>query len=56
MARPATVAALLSALVLWTTYTDSEDGFLPAGIAALALGLYTVLHPRAREERRKRRS
>lgn len=48
--------ALLSALVLWTTYTDSEDGFLPAGIAALALGLYTVLHPRAREERRKRRS
>lgn len=47
--------ALLSALVLWTVYTDSDEGFLPAGIIGLALALFTVLHPRAREERRNRR-
>lgn len=46
--------ALLSGLVLWTVYTDSEEGFLPAGIGALALALYTILHPRAREQRRNR--
>lgn len=46
--------ALLSGLVLYTTYTDSEDGFLPVGIAALALLLYTVLHPTARAERREK--
>ncbi len=47
--------ALLSGLVLYPVYTSSDDGALPIGIAALALLLYTVLHPRARDERRARR-
>ncbi len=50
-----TWTALLSGLVLYPVYTDSDDGALPIGIAALALLLYTVLHPRARTERRARR-
>lgn len=36
----------LSAFVLYPTYTGSGDGVVPAGIAALALILYTLLHPR----------
>ncbi len=48
--------ALLSGLVLYPVYTDSDDGALPIGIAALALLLYTVLHPRARTERKARRT
>lgn len=51
-----TWTALLSGLVLYPVYTDSDDGLLPIGIAALALLLYTVLHPRARDERRARKS
>ena len=47
--------ALLSGLVLYPVYTHSDDGALPIGIAALALLLYTVLHPTARGERRARR-
>jgi UDP-GlcNAc:undecaprenyl-phosphate GlcNAc-1-phosphate transferase len=47
--------ALLSGLVLYPVYTDSDDGVLPIGIGALALLLYTVLHPRARDERRARK-
>lgn len=47
--------ALLSGLVLYPVYTDSDDGALPIGIAALALLLYTVLHPTARGERRARK-
>jgi UDP-GlcNAc:undecaprenyl-phosphate GlcNAc-1-phosphate transferase len=50
-----TWTALLSGLVLYPVYTDSDDGALPIGIAALALLLYTVLHPTARGERRARR-
>ncbi len=38
--------ALLSVFVLYPTYTGRGDGIVPVGIAALALGLYTVLHPR----------
>ena len=38
--------ALLSAFVLYPTYTGRGDGLVPAGIAALALVLYTLLHPR----------
>ena len=38
--------ALLSAFVLYPTYTGRGDGIVPAGIAALALILYTVFHPR----------
>jgi UDP-GlcNAc:undecaprenyl-phosphate GlcNAc-1-phosphate transferase len=47
--------ALLSGLVLYPVYTDSDEGALPIGIAALALLLYTILHPQARDERRARR-
>ena len=38
--------ALLSALVLYPTYTGRGDAVVPAGIAALALVLYTLFHPR----------
>lgn len=51
-----TWTALLSGLVLYPVYTDSDDGALPIGIAALALVLYTILHPRARVERRARKA
>ncbi len=47
--------ALLSGLVLYPVVTDSDDGALPILIAALALALYTVLHPQARDERRARK-
>ena len=40
--------ALLSAFVLYPTYTGEGDAFVPIGIAAFALALYTVLHPRWR--------
>ena len=38
--------ALLSAFVLYPTYTGEGDAVVPIGIAAFALALYTVLHPR----------
>ncbi len=38
--------AVLAAFVLYPTYTGSGDGVVPAGIAALALILYTLFHPR----------
>ena len=44
--------ALLSALVLYPTYSRRGDALVPFGIAALALLLFTVLHPSAREARR----
>ncbi|MEM8708972.1 MAG: MraY family glycosyltransferase [Actinomycetota bacterium] len=40
--------ALLSALVLYPTYTGEGDAIVPLGILALALGLFSVLHPRLR--------
>lgn len=40
--------ALLSAFVLYPTYTGDGDAIVPIGIAALALGLFTLLHPRLR--------
>lgn len=40
--------ALLSALVLYPTYTGEGDAIVPIGIAALALVLYSVLTPRFR--------
>ena len=39
---------LLSAFVLYPTYTGEGDAIVPIGIAALALGLFTLLHPRWR--------
>ena len=43
---------LLSGLVLYPTFSRRGDALVPFGIAALALLLYTVLHPSAREARR----
>jgi hypothetical protein len=43
--------ALLSAFVLYPTYTGEGNGIAPFGIAALLLLLYTVLHPATRRSR-----
>jgi UDP-GlcNAc:undecaprenyl-phosphate GlcNAc-1-phosphate transferase len=43
--------ALLSGLVLYPTYTGRGDALIPIGIAALALLLFTVFHPGARQAR-----
>jgi UDP-GlcNAc:undecaprenyl-phosphate GlcNAc-1-phosphate transferase len=40
--------ALLSAFALYPTYTGDGDAFVPIGIAALLLALFTLLHPRLR--------
>ncbi len=42
---------LLSAFVLYPTYTGQGDGIVPIGIAALGLALFTVLHPQVRRTR-----
>ncbi len=44
--------ALLSGFVLYPTYANIGDGIVPIGIAALALALYTLLHPGNRRARR----
>ncbi len=41
-------SALLSAFVLYPTYTGDGDAIVPIGVAALLLGLFTLLHPRLR--------
>ena len=43
--------ALLSAVVLYPVLTESDVSYIPLGAAALALGLYTVLHPEIRRRR-----
>ena len=43
--------ALLSGLVLYPTYTGRGDAIVPLGVAGLALLLYTVFHPGARQAR-----
>src|SRR4051794_8812989 len=43
--------ALLSGLVLYPTYTGRGDAVVPLGIAGLALLLFTVFHPGARQAR-----
>ncbi len=40
--------ALLSAFVLYPTFTGDGDAAVPIGVACLALGLFAVLHPRWR--------
>jgi UDP-GlcNAc:undecaprenyl-phosphate GlcNAc-1-phosphate transferase len=45
--------AILSGLVLATVYTEQADAIVPAAVAALAVLLYTVLHPEARRSRRR---
>jgi UDP-GlcNAc:undecaprenyl-phosphate GlcNAc-1-phosphate transferase len=46
--------AILSGLVLATVYTEQGDALMPAAVAALAVLLFTVLHPEARRSRRAR--
>jgi UDP-GlcNAc:undecaprenyl-phosphate/decaprenyl-phosphate GlcNAc-1-phosphate transferase len=46
-----TWTALLSAFVLYPTYTEEGDALVPFGIAALGLLLYTVFHPGLRRNR-----
>ena len=40
--------AILSGLALVPVYTDRGNAFVPLGLAALGVGLYTVLHPEVR--------
>jgi UDP-GlcNAc:undecaprenyl-phosphate GlcNAc-1-phosphate transferase len=47
-----TWTALLSAFVLYPILTDQNPEYLPFGIAALAISLFTMLHPSVREQRR----
>ncbi len=41
-------SALLSAFVLYPTYTGDGDAIVPLGVAALALALFSGLHPKWR--------
>ncbi len=43
--------AILSALVLYPTYTGRGDALVPLGIAGLGLVLYTIFHPGVRRSR-----
>lgn len=45
---------LLSAFVLYPTLTGRNPTYLPFGIVALAIVLYTVMHPSVRARRRSR--
>ena len=47
--------ALLSAFVLYPTYTGKGDAIVPIGIAALGLLLYTLFHPGRRQAREAER-
>ena len=46
-----TWTALLSAFVLYPVLTDTNPTYLPFGIGALAIVLFTVLHPSVRRKR-----
>jgi UDP-GlcNAc:undecaprenyl-phosphate GlcNAc-1-phosphate transferase len=46
-----TWTALLSAFVLYPVLTDENPAYLPFGIGALGIVLYTVLHPSVRRKR-----
>lgn len=43
--------AILSAVVLWPTYTNRGNALVPLAVAALALLLYVFFHPGRREAR-----
>jgi UDP-GlcNAc:undecaprenyl-phosphate/decaprenyl-phosphate GlcNAc-1-phosphate transferase len=51
-----TWTALLSAVVLYPTYTGRGDALIPAGVAALAVVLYTFFAPGFRRTRRSQRT
>ena len=44
--------AILSGVVLWPVYSDMSTGWLPFALAAMAVALYTVLHPEVRAAKR----
>lgn len=44
--------ALLSAFVLYPVLTDQNPSYLPFGVAAIGIVLFTILHPSVRERRR----
>lgn len=44
--------ALLSSFVLYPILTDQNPNYLPFGMAAIAIGLFTLLHPSVIERRR----
>jgi UDP-GlcNAc:undecaprenyl-phosphate GlcNAc-1-phosphate transferase len=46
-----TWTALLSGFALWPVYANRGNGLIPFGAAALAVALYTVLHPEVRRTR-----
>ncbi len=48
-----TWTALLSAFVLYPILTDQNPRYLPFGIAALGIVLYTILHPSVIAQRRR---
>ena len=48
-----TWTALLSGFVLYPVLTDQNPSYLPFGMAALAIFLYTVLHPSVLAQRRR---
>ena len=43
--------ALLSGFVLYPAFTRTGQAYAPIGLLAIALALYTVLHPRLRARR-----
>ena len=46
---------ILSGFVLYPIFTKAQTAFIPIGTAAIALSLYTVLHPEVRRVRRQSR-
>ena len=44
--------ALLSGFVLYPIFTEARTALVPIGTAAIVLGLYTVLHPEVRRQRK----
>jgi UDP-GlcNAc:undecaprenyl-phosphate/decaprenyl-phosphate GlcNAc-1-phosphate transferase len=50
-----TWTALLSGFVLYPVYTGQGNAIVPFGLAALAVALFTALHPQARRSRGRSR-
>jgi UDP-GlcNAc:undecaprenyl-phosphate GlcNAc-1-phosphate transferase len=46
---------ILSGFVLYPIFTKAQTALIPIGTAAIALSLYTVLHPEVRRVRRQSR-
>ena len=45
--------AILSGFVLYPIFTEARTALIPIGTAAIALSIYTVLHPEVRRVRRQ---